>query len=211
MIDASYSTGLLAFLIPVFAMAVAVSVLRPWMTSFVVSASLLLVSVVASLIDADGGSTVAAFALALLTLTLCGVGAVGHLLRGRDALDSKASVIYGIFVSAATVLGVFLVSGTDLPIYGCANGVDIFDGCDARFSDVSGIWLIVAAGFGAGVWWVAREADRTVRYRVCDRSRRIGRRPRLPIRGRTCPFRRLVTRSGSADRLRRHRLAAQGW
>lgn len=160
MIDAPYSTGLLAFLIPVFVVAVAASVFRPWMTSFVVSASLFLVSVVASLIDADGGNTVAAFALALLTLTLCVVGAVGHLLRERDVFDSKGSVIYGIFVSAATVLGVFLVSGTDLPIDGCANAVDIFNGCDARFSDVSGIWLIVAAAFGAGVWWVAREAGR---------------------------------------------------
>ncbi len=139
LLGVTYDTGLLAFLMPLFAFAVAAAILKPWVASFSLTACLFLGSLIACVVDAEGGSTVAAFGLATVTLLLCGAGSFGYVLRVREADEGPSTVTYGIFVAAASLLGMLLVSGTDGPVV----------------SDWGAAWFTVAAAFGGAVWWAA--------------------------------------------------------
>jgi hypothetical protein len=119
-------------------------VLKPWVTSFALTASLFLGSLIACVIDAEGGSTIAAFGLATLTLVLCAVGSAGHVLRHPEAGEGPATVAYGTFVAASSVLGMFLVAGSE--------GLDV--------SDWGAAWFSVAAAIGGAIWWAALERGR---------------------------------------------------
>lgn len=144
LLGVTYDTGLLAFLLPLFALSVAAAIVKPWVASFALAASLFLGSLIACVVDAEGGSTIAAFGLAGVTLLLCGAGSIGHVLRVREADEGPATVAYGIFVSAATLLGMVLVAGTDGPVV----------------SDWGAAWFSVAAALGGAAWWIAHERGR---------------------------------------------------
>jgi hypothetical protein len=155
MVDASYSVGLLVFLVPLFAMASAACVVKPWPVTYVISSSLFLGSVVASLADTSGGSTIAAFALSGLILVLAGIGAVGYLLRNRDATEDTEPALYGIFVAVATLLGLALIAGSGSPDGGCLFTTDGDSSCAADFQTWAAAWSFFSAAFGGGVWWLA--------------------------------------------------------
>lgn len=144
LLEVTYDVGLLTFLIPVFVVAVGAAIHRPWKNTFTLTAALFLGSLIACVLDAPGGSTIAAFGLATLTLFLCATGSVGHLLRNPDAAEDTQPVIYGVFVAAATALGMFLVSGSD--------GLEI--------SDWGAAWFTVSAAISGTVWWIALMRDR---------------------------------------------------
>ncbi|HTU13794.1 MAG TPA: DUF2339 domain-containing protein [Solirubrobacterales bacterium] len=144
LLEVTYDVGLLSFLIPVFMVAVAAAIHKPWSNTFTLTAALFLGSLIACVIDAEGGSTIAAFGLATLTLLLCAAGSVGHLLRNPEAAEHTQPVTYGVFVAAATALGMFLVSGSD--------GLEI--------SDWGAAWFTVSAAIGGAVWWIALVRDR---------------------------------------------------
>lgn len=136
LLGAGYDTGLLAFLVPVFAIAVAAALHRPWEVTFTVAASIFLASLVACVFDAEGGNTLAAFGLATLALVLCATGSAGHLLRNTSAKEKSQPIVYGLFVTLATLLGMVLVAGSD--------GLEI--------SDWGAAWFAASATVGGLVW-----------------------------------------------------------
>ncbi len=113
LIGTAYDTGLLVFLIPVFAITAATAILRPWPSTFTLGAALFLISMLACVIEADGAGTWPAFALAAGTLLLCAAGATGHSILRNRATEQVSSVIYGIFAAVAATFGMFLIVGSE--------------------------------------------------------------------------------------------------
>jgi uncharacterized membrane protein len=154
MVGAEYSPGLLAFLIPVFTAAIAAAVFRPWQVVFPVTAFLFIGSLIASVANATQGSTVAAYGLALLTLLLVVIGSVGRSIWRREQTTDREVIFFGLFFSAVTVLGTFLVTGSEHPLVECVG--DSVD-CSANLTAAGSLWLLTATAVAGLVWWMARE------------------------------------------------------
>lgn len=152
MVGASYDPGLLVFLVPVFAAGVAAAVLHPWPVIFPVTAILFLASLLISVADTEQSSTAAAFALSLLTICLVVTGAVGRPIRLNQAATDQQVVLFGLFFSIVTVIGTFLVTGSERPLIDCAAPES---GCATNLTAPAALWLTVSAAIGGGVFWVA--------------------------------------------------------
>jgi|GEM_PF-4584928 len=156
MVGADYSPGLLTFLIPVFTAAVVAAVLRPWKLVFPVTAVFFIGSLIASVADAEQGSVIAAFGLALITMLLVTAGSIGRSLLTRENSPDQEVVIFGFFFSIVTVLGTFLVTGSEHPLIQCGSeGSD----CSANLTTAASLWLLASTAVAGAVWWLARERD----------------------------------------------------
>ncbi|MBN8868688.1 MAG: DUF2339 domain-containing protein [Solirubrobacterales bacterium] len=154
MVGAEYSPGLLAFLIPVFSAAVIAAVLRPWPTVFPISGLLFIGSLLAAVANAEQGSAVAAHGLSLLTLLLVTAGSVGGSFWRRSQVSDLEVVSFGFFFSLVTVLGTFLVTGSQHPLVECVG--DSVD-CSANLTAAGSIWLLTATAVAGLIWWLGRE------------------------------------------------------
>lgn len=157
MVGADYTPGLLAFLIPVFTAAVAAAVLRPWPIVFPVTAFLFLASLIAAVADAEQGSVLAAYGLALITLLLITIGSVGRLLIKGGENAEREVIFFGLFFAAVTLIGTFLVTGSEQPLVQCLN--EGSSDCSTNLTTAGALWLMTSTVIGAGIWWLARERE----------------------------------------------------
>ena len=153
MVGAEYTPGLLGFLIPVFTAAVVAAVLRRWNVIFPTSAALFLCSLLAAVADAEQGSTLAAYGLALVTMLLVIAGSVGRTFWVASEQSDQKTLIFGFFFSVVTILGAVLVTGSENPLVDCSTGGD---GCATHLTAGASIWLLTSTAAGASVWWLAR-------------------------------------------------------
>lgn len=159
MVGADYSPGLLVFLIPVFSAAVAAAVFRPWKLVFPITAILFICSLIASVADAEQGSTIAAFGLATITLLLVTAGSIGRSLWTRGDSPDQEVLIFGFFFSVVMVLGTFLVTGSEHPLIQCGGEGSA---CSANLTTVASVWLLASTVVAGAIWWLARQRDQQV-------------------------------------------------
>lgn len=145
LVGADYTPATLAFLAPVYALAMAISVVRSWPAAFVASFAIMLPSLA---VIQDGGAFTApqAFGLAFAGTLLTGSGLVGRALLDRSEQPWQAPT-YGVVGGLLGILGYLLISGSAVPLHG-----------DAELpATLAKLWLFSFAALSGVCIWASHE------------------------------------------------------